>query len=283
MLIASFCFAFTVSFAKMLSSHMSSIEVVFFRNVWGVIFIALSFYKKPYKPSTNPQTLLLVFRGLAGFAGLVFYFYLIANVTLAEAVTYSKTSPIFTAIVGYLIMKEKLNAYAWGAVFLGFVGIVLIVQPSFGVDKYDLMGLSLGVLAALAYNAVRELKQSYDTRAIVLSFTIIGTVGPMLFMLISEFAYTSRLDFILGRFVMPSGVMWLYAIGLGISATLAQVFMTKAYGEAKAGLVGVITYTTIPMSIILGIFLGDSLPSLVVFCGIGLVILSGIIIALKGK
>ena len=283
MLIASFCFAFTVSFAKLLSTSMSSIEVVFFRNVFGVGLILISFFKSPYKPSTNPQTFLLIFRGLAGFAGLVFYFYLIANVTLAEAVTYSKTSPIFTAIVAYFFLKEKLNIYAWIAIIIGFVGIIFIVQPSFGISRYDLMGLSLGILAALAYNAVRELKQSYDTRVIVLSFVIIGTLGPVLFMIISEFAYTSKLDFILGKFVMPSGVMWLYTIGLGISATLAQVFMTKAYGEAKAGLVGVITYTTIPMSIVLGIMLGDSWPSLGILFGISLVVLSGAIIALKGK
>ncbi|CAA6800202.1 MAG: FIG00852003: hypothetical protein [uncultured Campylobacterales bacterium] len=283
MLLASLCFAFTVSFAKLLSAHMSSIEVVFFRNVFGIVLIVFSFLKLPCKKSVNKKPFLLIFRGMVGFFGLILYFYLIANVSLAEAVTYSKASPIFTAILAFFLLKERLNTYAWVAVFVGFIGIVLIMQPDMGVSKYNLMGLALGIFAAFAYNAVRELKRSYDTRIIVLSFVLIGTIGPVILMGISEFYYTQGLDFMLGRFVMPTGVMWLYAIGLGISATLAQIFMTKAYGEAKAGLVGVISYTTIPISIVMGIILGDSIPSISVWIGIFMVVSSGVVIATKGK
>ncbi len=78
MLFASLLFAFMGAFAKELSSSMSSIEVVFFRNIFGVVLIALSLYKKPVK-QTGGKPLLLFFRGFVGFLALLTFFYNISN------------------------------------------------------------------------------------------------------------------------------------------------------------------------------------------------------------
>ena len=75
---------------------MSSVEVVFFRNISGVIIILYAIYKKPLQ-QTGGKFLLLFMRGLIGFAALLMYFYNIAHIPLAEALTFNKISPIFTA------------------------------------------------------------------------------------------------------------------------------------------------------------------------------------------
>ena len=87
------------------------------------------------------------------------------------------------------------------------------------------------------------------------------------------------LDFILSEFVMPQGIVWVYVIGLGLLGTLSQYFMTKAYGETKAGIVGAVSYTNIVFAILVGLFLGDSLPNFSVACGITLVVIAGIMVA----
>jgi drug/metabolite transporter (DMT)-like permease len=89
----------------------------------------------------------------------------------------------------------------------------------------------------------------------------------------------SELDFMLGEFVMPSGVVWFYVIGLGSLGTLSQYYMTKAYGETKAGIVGAVSYTNIVFAILVGLMLGDALPSVVTTCGIALIIAAGIMVA----
>jgi drug/metabolite transporter (DMT)-like permease len=258
---------------------MSSLEVVFFRNLFGVLLIGYAVYKSPMTHKGG-KPFLLFFRGFMGFLALLAYFYNIANIPLGDAVTYSKTAPIFTAIFAWFFLKEKLSASAWFAVFLGFGGILLIAQPNaIGFTKYDLLGIFSGVGAALAYTSVRELRNYYDTRAIVLSFTMVGTIGPIFLFILSEFIEMPELDFMLGRFVIPSGIVWLYVIGLGLLGTLSQYFMTKAYGETKAGIVGAVSYTNIVFAILVGLVLGDSLPSLITAFGIALIVIAGIMVA----
>ena len=279
MLIASFTFAIMGAFAKLAAQHMSSLEVVFFRNIAGVILIGIAILKKPMTHQGG-KPFLLFFRGFMGFVALLAFFYNIAHIPLGDAMTYSKTSPIFTAIFAWLFLHEKLSLKGWGAVLLGFVGIVFITQPSgLGFSKYDLLGIFSGVGAALAYTSIRELKKYYDTRAIVLSFMGVGTVGPILLFLISPYVNFPELDFIFSEFVMPQGIVWVYVIAMGLFATLSQVLMTKAYGETKAGIVGAVSYTNILFSIIVGVTLGDALPSLTTTFGIILIVIAGVMVA----
>jgi len=279
MLIASFTFAIMGAFAKLASESMSSLEVVFFRNIAGVIIVGFAVLKKPMQHQGG-KPFLLFFRGFMGFTALLAFFYNIAHISLGDAMTYSKTSPIFTAIFAWMFLHEKLSYKAWIAVFVGFIGILFITQPSgVGFSKYDMLGIFSGVGAALAYTSVRELKAYYDTRAIVLSFMVIGTIGPVLLFLISPYLHFKELDFMLGTFVMPHGIVWAYLLAIGIFATLSQILMTKAYGETKAGIVGAVSYTNILFSIIVGLFLGDAFPSLITTFGIMLIVFAGLMVA----
>ncbi|WP_457745442.1 DMT family transporter [Sulfurimonas sp.] len=279
MLIASFTFAIMGAFAKLAAQYMSSLEVVFFRNIAGVILIGLAVLKKPMKHQGG-KPFLLFFRGLMGFVALLAFFYNIAHISLGDAMTYSKTSPIFTAIFAWLFLHEKLTMKGWGAIGLGFVGIVFITQPSgIGFSKYDLLGIFSGVGAALAYTSIRELKNYYDTRAIVLSFMGVGTLGPIVLFFISPYINMPELDFIFSKFIMPEGIVWFYLLAMGVFATLSQLLMTKAYGETKAGIVGAVSYTNILFSILVGLFLGDALPSLGTSFGIVLIVFAGVMVA----
>ncbi len=279
MLIASFTFAIMGAFAKLASESMSSLEVVFFRNIAGVIIIGLAILKKPMTHEGG-KPLLLFFRGFMGFVALLAFFYNIAHIPLGDAMTYSKTSPIFTAIFAFLFLNEKLPIKGWLAVGVGFIGIIFITEPSgIGFTKYDLLGIFSGVGAALAYTSVRELKTYYDTRAIVLSFMLTGTIGPLILFFISPYVAVESLDFMFAEFIMPEGITWLYVIAMGVFATLSQVLMTKAYGETKAGIVGAVSYTNILFSIIVGVMLGDALPSGSMAFGIVLIVLAGLMVA----
>jgi len=279
MLIASFTFAIMGAFAKLASSEMSSLEVVFFRNLAGVFIVGFAVFKKPMIHKGG-KPFLLFFRGFMGFIAVLAFFYNIAHISLGDAMTYSKTSPIFTAIFAFIFLSEKLSVRGWIAIFVGFIGILFITQPTdLGFTKYDLLGIFSGVGAALAYTSVRELKSYYDTRAIVLSFMLTGTIGPILLFIISPYFNAPQLDFLLGEFVLPEGIVWVYLIAMGVFATISQLLMTKAYGETKAGIVGAVSYTNILFSILVGLTLGDSLPSLMSTFGIILIVLAGIMVA----
>lgn len=283
MLFASFLFAFMGVFAVKLSDHMSSLEVVFFRNVLGVVLIGVSVYKLPLK-NKGGRAFLLFFRGFIGFLALLMFFYNVTTISLAEAMTFSKTAPIFTAIFAVIFLKEPLTTKGWIALFLGFIGILFITKfTGENLDKNDWLGILSGLCAGLAYTSIRELKNHYETRSIVLSFALIGTLFPVFFMLVAEFYTNNMFDFVLSPFVMPTGIDWIYIVLLGLFSTLAQMYMTKAYSITKAGIIGTISYSNIVFSIILGLlFLGDGLPDIYTTIGIILIVASGVLAGAKG-
>ena len=280
MFFASFCFAIMGAMAKELSLYMDSLEVVFFRNAIGVILISITIYKSPIK-QVGGKPFLLFFRGLMGFTALVAFFYNIAHISLADAMTFSRTSPMFTALFAFWFLKEKLGLKEVIALLGGFIGIVLIMKPNgLQLDLTDILGLLSGIGAALAYTSVKELKKYYDTRAIVLSFMLTGTLGPLLLIVFNDYLHV---EFLKASFVFPDVKMWMYILGLGVSATLAQIYMTKAYGVTKAGVVGAVSYANILFAIIIGMMLGDALPDFWGAFGIILVIVGGILVAKEKK
>ena len=284
MLLASLSFAVMGGFAKVVSQILPPVEVTFFRNVFGVLLVGFAIYKSPLK-QIGGKPFLLLFRGTMGFMALLAYFYIIAYIPLGEAVTYNKTSPIFVAIFAYLFLNEKLSRGAILAIIVGFVGIVFISMPTegtFSFNKYSLLGIFSGIGAALAYTSIRELRQYYDTRAIVMSFMAVGTIAPVLLMMATPYVNAPKsLDFMFAEFVMPQGIIWFYVLIMGLSATVSQILMTKAYELTKAGIVGTISYSNIIFALIIGITLGDAIPTPLKFLGILLVISSGLLVALS--
>ena len=279
MLIASLLFAGTGALSKILSSELSSIEIVFFRNIIGLGLIILMIYKKPLHQAGG-KFWLLAFRGIIGTIGLYAFFYNIAHIDLATAFTFSKTSPIFTALLAAFIFKERLSYLGWFAIFIGFIGILFIIEPTLGVSKDEYIGLLSGIGAALAYTSIRGLRKHYDTRAIVLSFMLCGSAIPLLSMIIGSFYYRPDLDFLISPFIMPSLVSWAMVILMGLLATGFQIYLTKAYAASKkAGVVAAVGYSDVVFSMIFGLILGDSLPSAWAFLGIVMIIGAGILVA----
>lgn len=279
MLIAAFCGALMGAFAKALSGDMDTLEVVFFRNIIGVVLVLITIYKKPIKQKGG-RPFLLFFRGFIGFVALLAWFYNVSQISLADAITFSNTSPIWTAFFAYLFLGEKLGKLGWLAIFVGFAGLVFIVRPvGFTMSYTDVIGIFSGLGAGLAYTSIRELRVHYETRAIVLSFMGAGTLGPILLALVPLSLQPSGLEFMFGSFKMPLGMEWFYIAGLGIFATLMQTFMTKAYGATKAGIVGAVSYVNIVFSTFLGVAMGDSFPDAIGILGIILIICSGVLVS----
>ncbi|MGP1560999.1 MAG: DMT family transporter [Helicobacteraceae bacterium] len=284
MLLASASFAFMALFVKLLSPFMSPVEAAFFRNIFGVAFVLFSLLRsRPRHRGGKP--FLLFMRGLLGTAGLMFYFYNIFSMPLADAMTFTKTSPIFVGIFAYFAYKERARGFTTLAIALGFFGVIFVVKPGFGVPAGLIAtGLASGIFAALAYTTIKDLRKYYETRIIVLSFTLTGTLFPACFLFcFSDVAgdATGSTSPLFAPFVMPSALAWAYIIGLGFFGTLAQFLMTIAYGHSNVAVVGAVSYTDIFFAMIIGFFAGDALPDLLGFIGVCLIIAAGILASKK--
>ncbi len=124
---------------------------------------------------------MLFFRAAIGLLAMLSFFYNLANISLVEAITYSRMSPIFTAIFALWFLREKIGRKGWLAIFIGFIGMLFVMQPEgLFFEKTHIFGLLNAVCAALAFTSIRELKKYYDTRSIVLSFMAMGVIIPFL-------------------------------------------------------------------------------------------------------
>lgn len=276
MLAASFLFALTMLFAKLLSAHMGPVEVTFWRNAIGLLVIVVFIVRKPiHNVGGRPYT--LIFRGIIGTIALLTFFYTISATSLSNAIVYAKTEPIFTAILAFILLGEKLKPHAVFAIIIGFTGVALL--SGFHIDYLHIMGLLTGFLSALAYTSVRSLKAYYDERTVVLSFMFFGVIIPLGLMIYAEFFTSTLFAFILSPFVIPSGISWLWIVLMGAAAAFGQLYMTRAYFYAKAGLVSTISYSVVLFASLFGIVLGDVLPTPMVISGALLIVASGILLS----
>lgn len=283
MLIAALGFSLMGGFAKLLKPSFNAPQLVFYRNLTGLVVLLYSFLRYPVQ-QTGGKTGLLIFRGCMGTVALYTLLYNILHIPLGTALTYNTTNTLFIALFSWWALKEKLSPLAWFCIVLGFAGILLINKPSVEVGwKFHIVGLVCGISSAVAYLSVSSLNKYYDTRIIVLSFILSGVLLPLTGMLLGGFTGWPTDDFFISTFRLPVGMEWLYITGMGLTALLGQYFVTKAYGHDKAGIVSAIGYSNIVFAITIGVLMGDAFPDMQTLSGIVLVMLSGVVISLTKK
>lgn len=280
MLIASLSFALMGGVVKVLAPRLPSVELVLFRNLLGVVAILFSLWRRPAS-QVGGKPALLVFRGLIGTLALYAFFFNISTLSLAEASVYSNTAPIFVGLLSSLLLGERLSPRGWLGLLGGFAGILLIFRPELTLNwQSHVLGVISGLFAALAYLAVHELKRLYDTRTIVLSFLLSGIALPALSLSLgSRGPVPPGWEFAVSPFLWPQGQEWAWIAILGITALSGQVFLTRAYGAERAGVVSGIAYSAVVFSLLIGLALGDPWPSWPTLAGIALIIGSGVVIS----
>jgi len=266
MLVAAVGFAIMGTLVKIGSQKFTSAEMVFYRSVFGLIAIyGYIFVNK--LPLRTPVMGKQMSRALVGFASLVLFFYAIAHLPLATAITLNYTSPLFLALFMPFLLHEKPKPTLYTAVVLGFVGVVLLLKPT--LTNQDALagalGLASGVGAAIAYIHVKQLGNlnEPDWRT-VYYFTLISTIGAGVWMLMQNFTLLAWKDLPL-------------LFGLGLSATIAQLAMTRAYRTGNTLTVASLAYLTVVLASLIGILIWSEHLSFSEWLAIGIIILSGII------
>jgi drug/metabolite transporter (DMT)-like permease len=276
MLIASFLFAVMGVLVKLASGHFSSPELVFYRSLFGLLSIYIFIVLGTRQWLAPLRTKLLtshVKRSLSGFLALVMFFYAIAHLPLATAITLNYTAPLFLAAITAWWFKEQHGKGLVAALLLGFVGVAVLLQP--GWQDQDIfagaIGLASGLFAAVAYLNVRTLgRQGEPEWRVVFYFTLIATLGAALWMLTAGFARPRPQD-------------WPLLLAMGLTATLAQLAMTRAYRLGNTLTVGTLAYSNVAFSAGYGVLLfGDRLP-LSAWIGMALIVLAGLVSVWAGR
>ena len=275
MIVATFFFSLMGSFVKLGATHFSSVELVFYRSFISLLFL-LIYIVISQKEIKTPHLRKQIDRGVVGFLSLAFFFYAIAHLNLGSAMTLNYTSPIFLGFFLPLISHQKIKKSILLCIITGFIGTLFILDPHGEWQSWfaGLIGLISGIGAALAYIHVIQLSKlnEPDWRT-VFYFTLVSTLGSGLWISFTDYQKLIWDD------------VWIL-IPLGLSATIAQIAMTRAYRLGNSLVIGALSYLTIVFSGVISLLYFNETMRIEDVLGAILIIASGAIasnISLKSR
>ena len=210
-------------------------------------------------------------RAFTGIVGMFFVYGAVLLLPLAEATAISFTTPFFAVMLAVVLFKEKVGLYRWGAVVLGFAGVIVIVQP--GDHAIDPLGLAVGLIAAflvaLISFQIQDLNKSETPWAIV--FWVTALTAP---------ALALALPFVIGAHDMTT---WLIIVAMAAFGALAQILLTTSLRFGSAAVIIVIDYTSLLWATLYGWSVFDRIPPGTLWLGAPLIIAAGVLIAFRER
>jgi len=270
MLLAVLCFSVMSVLAKLISTTIPTGQIVFVRACvgsilayWGIRVIGVHVWGNNIK--------LLLFRGVAGFASLMCFFYTLIALPLAEATILFYTSPCLAAIIATILLRERLSMTIILGLLVCVVGVIFVIQPEFifNVERLDILSVVVGLfgalMAALAFVSIRKLRQTDHTMVIIFYFSFVSIFASA--------------PFVISSYVLPSTIGWIILIGIGISTHIAQFFLTKSLHKVETSRAMGVSYIQVLFATIWGIFIFGDLPNFLAILGMVLVAAGSIISA----
>jgi drug/metabolite transporter (DMT)-like permease len=264
---SSLTFAILGAMVKVVSCSLNNVMVVFFRNLCALLFILpWVWYRRPPGGVKTACLQIHLIRSVAGLAAMYCFFYAVAHIKLSEAFLLASTAPLFIPLIAYLWIREPVPKKIRGVIVIGFVGIVLILKPGFGIfQPVAVVGLGAGLFAALAMVSIRRMSASEPTLRIVFYFTLLGT-------LISGVPLA-------WSWQSPDPKIWWFLVLIGLLAAVGQFLLTKGYGLAPAAQVGPFTYMNILFAVLFGWLFWEELLDAWTWIGAFLICTAGVVAA----
>lgn len=255
---------------KHLSDDLSTPQIVFFRNIAGLVMLLPILIKTGLYELKTTRFHWHLMRALVGLSAMYCYFFVLARMPLAEAFLVKLTSPFFMPIIAYVWLKESIGPNTRWAIIIGFIGVAFILRP--GTDSFSylaVIGLIGAALAALAKVTIRKMGNTESSVAIVFYFGLIATAvsAPPAF-----YAWQP----------VPSNT-WGWILLMGAVATLGQLALTRAYRTAPTGKIGIYVYSSVIYGAFMGWVFWEEIPLWTTWLGSALIIAAGLINIRKNK
>ncbi|MHA7101770.1 DMT family transporter [Roseivirga pacifica] len=258
MLLATFIFAVMNVLVKYVD-NIPAIEIILFRSIVSFIMSGVTLKMKGV-PLLGKNKPILFIRGLAGALALMMFFTTLQEIPLASAVTIMFLGPIFTAMLGVWIVKEKVYPLQWVFFALSFAGILMIKGFDTRVTPFmALLGVGAAFFSGVAYNMIRKLKTSEHPLVIIFYFPLVTLP------IVGTYSYFN--------WVMPQGWEWLLLIAIGVLTQFAQYFMTLSYQSESLSKVANINFVGIIYALGFGYVLFGETFNLLTYLGMTAVML----------
>ena len=262
---SEFSFALSAAIIKFASTSLPSESIVFFRNLFGLLFLLpLILQGGGFNILKTERLHLHLLRAGFGMAAMYCFFYSLAYIPLTDSVLIKSTIPLIIPFMSAIWLQEKITPQIIMAGAIGFLGVFLILKPDGNTNWASLIALASSFFAAIAFVTVRKLSATEPPLRVVSYFAIFGLTISSVPMLLN--------------WQPPNLQQYIMLLGVGLTTTIGQLFLTRGYQNAPAASVGIFTYTSVPFGTFLGWLIWKEILDINSLFGAALIILAGIIV-----
>ena len=275
-LLSTICFSFMGVSAKILSD-IPTFQLIFFRSAVGII-MSLPWLKMDRMAKARDHKIPLAIRSIGGAIAFLCFIYAIQKLPMVTAYIFAYLSPIITALVAPLVIRETWNPKLAVIIPISFGGMVLILMERFAPTQATAVplhtlgtvaGLTSSIALAAAFLSLKHLRQHLDSMTIIIFFYLAMAImsAPSLWL-----------------HPLPSGTStWAWIVIMALSGTLAQLLHTFAYRFDSASRIAAMKYFGVLFASIWGIFLFAEIPSLMTIIGAILIVGGGLLLQFWDK
>jgi len=248
------------------SEHYPLGEVLFFRGFFGLLFYFFIIPRERLKDFYYTKRAGLHFlRCMFGLIALLAIFTALRNLPLATVVSISFAAPIFTTIFSIFFLSEKVGFFRWLAVFVGFIGIIIITEPGFSsLNIYYVYPIIFCLGLSYVAITIRQLSKTEPVWLIALNFSAAITLASI---------FTIPFGWI-----MPNIKDLILLSLIGVFGGVANLWLSQSYKFSEVSLVTPLKYLALVFAIIFGFFIWGEVPTFKTLTGAFLVIISSVII-----
>lgn len=271
MLIAAISFSISNFFVKKAGFKLPSIEIVFFRCFFQMMFVlpfviklgGVNFLK-------TKKVKLYCFRLFFGLSNMIIFYYVLTKIPLANAVSISYSRPIFMIVLSYFLLNEKVGIYRIIPTILGFLGVLILIRPDAnGFNPAALLAVLGAFCLTIAFIYIKKLSVTENPIAMLMWFSIFASV----------FSFPAALYV----WITPDFNSFILIILLSFFGFIAQFAIIKAFFWGEASIVAAIDYSQIIFTAVLGMIFLHEIPDFYTYLGILIITGSSLFILFREK
>ncbi|MEC7592386.1 MAG: DMT family transporter [Pseudomonadota bacterium] len=261
MVVASFTFALFMLIARIGADDLHVVQVAFMRYFMSLVLVLPVLARLGVARFWGLNLRLHGLRGAAHGLAVVGWFYALTQMPIAEVSAIGFTGPVFITIGAALFLGERVGVHRWGAVAVGLVGALIIIQPGVVPLNAGVLAMAAAVpLFAASDLFVKALVRTESPTVIIAVLNVILTVG------MAPFAWW---------FWQPTDWRdWALAGGMAVFATFSHICMGKAFAAADVSAVQPARFLQLPWLALLGYLAFAEFPSLAAWTGAAVIIAS---------
>jgi drug/metabolite transporter (DMT)-like permease len=252
------CFSGIAALIRHVSTGLHPFEIVFFRNLFGLLFMVPWFLTRGRASLRTGRPLVHGFRALSGVGAMLCWFTAVTLMPLAEAVALSFVAPLFATAGAAAFLGEQVDVRRWAAIVVGFVGALVILRPGAGVIVLPALLVLLGAcFTATTMLLVKTLSRQDPPGTIVLYMGLLITpisVVPAVFV-----------------WETPSAEELAWLVAIGLLGTIGHIALARAFAVAEATAVMPVNFSRLIFAALLGYVVFGERPDAWTWVGAGVI------------